>query len=47
MFRTEFRAEQKITLFCDNNKKKGQFSDLPYCTWLLVYDYLLYTTYVT
>ena len=30
IFRTEFRAEQKITLFCDNNKKKGQFSDLPF-----------------
>ena len=25
IFGTEFRAEQKITLFCDDNKKTGSF----------------------
>ena len=45
IFRTEFRAEQKMTLFCDNNKKNGQFSDLPYYMYMYSMYIYIYTLY--
>ena len=45
IFRTEFRAELKTTLFCDNNKKNGQFSDLPYYMYMYSMYIYIYTLY--